>query len=113
MDTSRLLSSLNYFSIAFAPFLFPAIVFFTSGEPSVRRHAKRACLIQLIPAVPFAALLIVTVMAANAFRQAPFTGGVPAVGHAGVQLLLALLFAGAQGLAFLWCVAAGVRALRS
>ncbi|MET3576269.1 hypothetical protein ACFFIY_09870 [Bhargavaea ullalensis] len=113
MDQSRLLSSLNYFSVIFAPLLFPLVVFFASGEPSVRRHAKRACLIQLIPAVPFAALLAMTVAAANAFRRAPFTGELPTAGHAGMQLVLAFLFAGAQGLAFLWCVWAGVRALRS
>lgn len=113
MDHPRLLGALNYFSIAFAPLLFPLVVFFASGEPAVRRHAKRACFIQLIPAVPFAAFLFMTFMAANAFRSAPFTGEVPSFGHAGAQFVLALLFAGAQAGSFLWCLAAGVRTLRS
>ncbi|MDY0404377.1 DUF4870 domain-containing protein [Virgibacillus sp. 179-BFC.A HS] len=44
----KIIASLCYFSIFFAPFLFPLIVYFvTTGE--VRRHAKRALLSHILP----------------------------------------------------------------
>lgn len=113
MDNPRILSSINYFSILFAPVLFPFVLLLASGDGLVRRHAKRALAIQLIPALPLAALLITTFIAANEVRQAAFTGTVPSFGHAGTTAVLALLYAVFQGAAFVWCTAAGIRALRT
>lgn len=50
MDTTqRVIASLNYFSIFFAPFLFPIIVYFVTTNESVKYHAKRALLSHIIP----------------------------------------------------------------
>ncbi|MFC7366579.1 MULTISPECIES: DUF4870 domain-containing protein [Bhargavaea] len=113
MDNPRLIASFNYFSILFAPVLFPLVLLFASGDGMVRRHAKRALAIQLIPAVPLAALLVTTIIAANEVREAAFTGMAPSFGHAGTAALLSLLYAVFQGAAFVWCAAAGIRALKS
>lgn len=113
MDNPRLIASFNYFSILFAPVLFPLVLLFASGDVLVRRHAKRALAIQLIPAVPLAALLVTTVIAANEVREAAFTGTAPSFGHAGTAAILTLLYAVMQGAAFVWCAAAGIRTLRT
>ncbi|GIN86381.1 membrane protein [Heyndrickxia sporothermodurans] len=48
MKENNLLSSLCYFSIFFAPFLFPIIVYFLGSE-SVKVHAKKSLWTHLIP----------------------------------------------------------------
>ncbi|BCB05644.1 DUF4870 domain-containing protein [Bacillus sp. KH172YL63] len=55
METNKVLSALCYFSIFFAGFLFPLIVYFVSDDPGVKKDAKAAFLSHLIPviAVPF------------------------------------------------------------
>ncbi|MCP1123258.1 MULTISPECIES: DUF4870 domain-containing protein [Bacillus] len=48
MKSNNILSSLCYFSIFFAPFLFPIIVFFIA-EGDVKYHAKKALWTHIIP----------------------------------------------------------------
>ncbi|MBE7127847.1 DUF4870 domain-containing protein [Bacillus mycoides] len=50
MKGNNILSSLNYFSIFFAPFLFPIITYFVAEE-EVKYHAKKALWSHLIPLV--------------------------------------------------------------
>lgn len=49
MTNSRLLSSLCYFSIFFAPLLLPAIIYFVTDEFEVKRHAKKSIISHIIP----------------------------------------------------------------
>ncbi|WP_059172053.1 DUF4870 domain-containing protein [Bacillus sp. FJAT-27445] len=58
MDTKKILSGLCYFSIFFAPFLFPIVVYFVAEDSITKEHAKKALLSHLIPfaAIPFALL---------------------------------------------------------
>ncbi|HLQ96536.1 MAG TPA: DUF4870 domain-containing protein [Pseudogracilibacillus sp.] len=48
MKTDKLLSSLCYFSVFFAPFLFPIIVWILTEE-NVRHHAGKALWIHIVP----------------------------------------------------------------
>ncbi|GGE83547.1 DUF4870 domain-containing protein [Priestia taiwanensis] len=48
MKGNAILSSLCYFSILFAPFIFPIIVYFVA-EPEVKVHAKKALWTHLVP----------------------------------------------------------------
>lgn len=50
ISNRRLLSSLNYFSIFFAPFLFPFITILV-GEKDIKGHGKRAFLSHSIPVI--------------------------------------------------------------
>ncbi|MDR0269455.1 DUF4870 domain-containing protein [Paenibacillus sp.] len=52
MKEKNILSSLCYFSIFFAPFLFPIIVFFVASE-DVKYHAKKSLLLHLVPYIIF------------------------------------------------------------
>ncbi|WP_409254386.1 DUF4870 domain-containing protein [Bacillus sp. SCS-153A] len=51
LETNRLLSSLCYFSIFFAGFIFPIIVYFLSTDPDTKRHAKSAFISHLLPLI--------------------------------------------------------------
>ncbi|USB34215.1 DUF4870 domain-containing protein [Paenibacillus sp. YPG26] len=52
-----ILSSLCYFSIFFAPFLLPVIVWFISNDAVVRKHAGRALLSHIFPVLAALPLL--------------------------------------------------------
>lgn len=49
MKEYKTLSALSYFSILFAPFLLPIIVFLSSTNEDVKKHAKRAILSHILP----------------------------------------------------------------
>ncbi|MCC5802097.1 DUF4870 domain-containing protein [Rossellomorea vietnamensis] len=51
METNKVLSALCYFSIFFAGFLFPLIVYFVSDNPHVKKDAKSAFLSHLLPVI--------------------------------------------------------------
>jgi len=52
MNTNKLLSALNYFSIFFAGIIFPIVVYFVSENKKVKTHAKRALISHLIVFIP-------------------------------------------------------------
>ena len=62
MEGNKLLSSLCYFSIFFAPFLFPIVVWIL-GDEETKVHAKKALWTHLIPiiATTIAGIIIFTV----------------------------------------------------
>ncbi|TYR76098.1 DUF4870 domain-containing protein [Rossellomorea vietnamensis] len=103
MDTNRLLSSLSYFSIFFAGFIFPIIVYFLVDDPETKRHAKSAFLSHLLP------LIAVPLVIAGVF----FDIGVLAVGSGipififitiGFSLLISLVVV-------IWNVYKGIKVL--
>lgn len=49
MEGNKLLAALCYFSVFFAPFLFPIIVYFVTKHERVKEHAKKSFLSHLIP----------------------------------------------------------------
>ncbi|MFJ8066595.1 DUF4870 domain-containing protein [Psychrobacillus sp. NPDC096426] len=51
MNNSKLLSALSYFSVLFAPFIVPIIVFFVSHDKEVKYHAKKSFISHIIPVV--------------------------------------------------------------
>src|SRR5699024_12199025 len=61
MNEKKILSALCYFSVFFAPFLFPIIVYFVVG-PEVKRHAKKALWSHFIPLVVLFAVVITTII---------------------------------------------------
>ncbi|EKN71409.1 hypothetical protein BABA_01965 [Neobacillus bataviensis LMG 21833] len=52
METRKVLSSLCYFSIFFAGFIFPLAVFIATGDETTKKHAKKSLLSHLIPLIP-------------------------------------------------------------
>lgn len=66
MDNSKGLSALNYFSVFFAPFIVPIIIYFISPDPEVKRHSIRALLSHVIPFI-LGIILVVTLFIVGVF----------------------------------------------
>jgi hypothetical protein len=49
VNSSKLLSATCYFSVFFATFLFPVIVYFVTKEEKVKKHAKKSLFSHLLP----------------------------------------------------------------
>ncbi|BDG45817.1 MULTISPECIES: DUF4870 domain-containing protein [Parageobacillus] len=58
MNSNKVLASLCYFSILFAGFVFPIIVYFVTDDQEVKKHAKKAFLSHCIPAATIAFFII-------------------------------------------------------
>jgi len=59
LDNSKGLSALNYFSVFFAPFIVPIIIYFVSSDSEVKRHSIRALLSHVIPFILGIILVII------------------------------------------------------
>lgn len=68
MNNSKVLSALNYFSIFFAPFIVPIIVYFVSHDSEVKRHSMRALVSHIIPIV-LAIFLFISIFALGIFSN--------------------------------------------
>ncbi|OQP07616.1 hypothetical protein B1690_03570 [Geobacillus sp. 46C-IIa] len=65
MSTNKVLSALCYFSVFFASFILPIVVYFVVEDPDVKHHAKRSLVSHLIPVITvllFIALAFVPVL---------------------------------------------------
>lgn len=49
LETRTLLSALCYFSIFFAGFIIPIVIYFISDDPEVKHHAKAAFISHIFP----------------------------------------------------------------
>jgi hypothetical protein len=58
--TKKIISAVCYFSLFFAPFLFPIVVYFVVDDSEVMEHAKKSFLSHLFPivAVPLGIIII-------------------------------------------------------
>jgi uncharacterized membrane protein YhdT len=75
METNKVLSALCYFSMLFAGFIFPLVVFFVTNDPTTKNHAKKALISHLLPIVPVPFLIagILTDFAQGAGSPRMFT----------------------------------------
>lgn len=71
MSNSKLLSSLCYFSVFFAPLLLPIIIFFVTDENEVKRHAKRALVSHIIPMALLLAGFVILSFSIFSFSSQP------------------------------------------
>jgi len=65
METNKILSSLCYFSIFFAPFLFPIIVYFVAKDLQIKSHSKRALFSHLLPFITIIILVFISLFTFN------------------------------------------------
>jgi len=62
MEGNKLIAALCYFSVLFAPFLFPLIVYFVTKHERVKQHAKTSFLSHCIPVALFFVSAIVAIV---------------------------------------------------
>ena len=78
MEGNKLLAALCYFSVFFAPFLFPIIVYFVTKHERVKEHAKKSLLSHLIPIaivmMAFGLFFIFTIVGVDGWIGLPFIG---------------------------------------
>lgn len=108
MNDYKTLSALSYFSVFFAPFLLPLIIFFASSNEIVKKHAKRAFLSHLLPVIAGIAVFIIFVTGAAFGSMEQNMGNSMFF----VWIILVALY-GILSLAItIWNVVQGIRVLR-
>ncbi|MBK3495774.1 DUF4870 domain-containing protein [Viridibacillus sp. YIM B01967] len=109
MDNNRVLSALCYFSIFFAGFLLPLIVYFVSTDSDVKNHAKRAFLSHLLLIIPsiigFFIFFISFGFYASSSNSVMSIGPILIISFIVVEILLSLAV-------IIWNIIQGVRVLR-
>ena len=78
MDANKVLASLCYFSIFFAGFIFPIIVYFVSDDARVKQHAKKAFISHLIPFLTVLGVIICG-FALGMFTNGAFPDAIPGI----------------------------------
>jgi hypothetical protein len=73
MESRRVLSSLCYFSIFFAGFIFPLVVYLASGDEVTKMHAKKSLLSHLIPLILLPFLVVAIIYDAQGNQVPVFT----------------------------------------
>lgn len=117
MDNQRILSALCYFSILFAPFLLPLIVYFVSPTAEVKYHAKRSLLSHLIPVVLGIVGFIVLVIGSIAVFSTTVDGTAePSTSFNFLTAGLPFLFIAVYGILYLivliWNIIQGIKVLQ-
>ncbi|WP_159886378.1 DUF4870 domain-containing protein [Paenibacillus puerhi] len=59
METRKIISSIAYFSIFFAGFIIPIVIYFITDDREVQHHAKKALVSHVLP---FASLILFLVL---------------------------------------------------
>ncbi|SEM90804.1 DUF4870 domain-containing protein [Paenibacillus sp. OV219] len=94
MESNKIISALCYFSIFFAGFIVPVVIYFVTNDYEVKQHAKRALFSHLIPLI-----------AVPLFLVAIFGG------HVGSILFIGLIAALLGFTVVIWNVVMGIRVL--
>ncbi|OJH17260.1 hypothetical protein BLX88_19060 [Bacillus obstructivus] len=101
-STNKVLAALCYFSLFFAGFIFPLIVYFVSNEKEVKRHAVSAIISHIIPVI-FIPIVILSVL---------FDIGVLSIGGFPVFFIgFFLLFGVISLIIVIWNIYRGVKVL--
>jgi FtsH-binding integral membrane protein len=102
METRKILSALSYFSIMFAAFIFPLIVYFASDDQDTKKHAKSAFLSHLIPFI-----LLPLLGFSIYFDASGGSGGIPVYTIVCVVLMVIISIVVA-----IWNIVKGVKVLK-
>lgn len=100
MEMKKILNALSYFSLFFAPFLFPIVVYFVATDHDVKYHAKRAFISHIIPAL--SAVILVIMFGVSVFVNSALSIGI---------IVLFLLVGLVDFIILVWNVIQGIKAL--
>jgi len=116
LDNRRVLSSLCYFSVLFAPFLLPLIVYFITPDKEVKYHAKRSIISHLIPvALGIIGFIVLMIGSFAMFSTVdPLAGPSTSFDFlaAGVPLLFMLVYAILSLIILIWNIVQGIKVLQ-
>ncbi len=115
---NRVLSALCYFSVLFAPFLLPLIVYFISPDTDVKYHAKRSFLSHLIPValgiIGFFVLMVSSFSMFNTmdYSMAPDVTSSFDFMAAGIPILFMLLYGILSIVVLIWNIVQGIKVIQ-
>lgn len=116
MDNNRILSALCYFSILFAPFLLPIIVYFITPDLEVKHHAKRSLLSHLLPVGLLVITIIFMIIGAFSASTIPYDGGYgtgTGIGFmSAMPIILMILYMIVSLIILIWNIIQGVKVLQ-
>lgn len=117
MDNNRILSAVCYFSILFAPFLLPIIVYFISQDQEVKYHAKRSFLSHLIPVglgiIGFILIVAFSYQSLNySYSFDPYSNSPSFLWTAGGPFLFMIAYFILSLIVTIWNIYQGVKVLR-
>lgn len=92
LETRKLISALCYFSIFFAGFIIPIVIYFITDDPEVKHHAKAAFVSHILP---FASLLFLLIAV---FTLPTFSGFIIALLLCGVLYAAVTIYNVIQGI---------------
>ena len=107
METNKILSSLSYFSILFAPFILPVIVYFVSEDREVKYHAKRSLISHIFPVI-LTVILFFTLF----FNIYSIPTDGTSMGPLVLPVILMLLYMLVYGILLVWNIIQGIKVLR-
>lgn len=113
MNNSKVLSALSYFSVLFAPFIVPIIVFFVSQDKEVKYHAKKSFISHIIPVV-LMIIIFISVFATTIPTSASMvlTFEKPSLWATFGPLLFIMLYIIIYLIVLVWNIIQGVKVLR-
>lgn len=113
MSNSKLLSSLCYFSIFFAPLLLPIIIYFVSDEYEVKQHAKKSLISHIIPMTLLIAGFVLMSFSIFSFNFHSISmGDEPFLFWGLVPFLFIILYGVLFFVVLVWNVYQGIKVLR-
>ncbi|WP_144511842.1 DUF4870 domain-containing protein [Bacillus sp. FJAT-22090] len=113
MDNSKVLSALSYFSVLFAPFIVPIIIFFVSHDKEVKNHAKKSLISHIVPVVLLVILFIGLFATTVPFSYSMNTSfEKPSFWIASGPILFILLYVIVYIIVLIWNIIQGIRVLR-
>jgi len=113
LDNNRILSALCYFSILFAPFLLPIIVYFITPDLEVKHHAKRSLLSHLLPVGLLVIAIFFMVIGAFSATTMPYDGSSTGIGFmSAMPIILMVLYMIVSLIILIWNIIQGVKVLQ-
>lgn len=113
MSNSKILSSLSYFSVFFAPLLLPLIIYFVADEFEVRRHAKKAFVSHIVPMALLIAAFVIMSFSIFSFNADTIMHTDSTIMFWGfVPMLFIILYGLLLGAVLIWNIYQGVKVLK-
>jgi hypothetical protein len=114
LNNNRVLSALCYFSILFAPFLLPVILYFIAKDEEVKYHAKRSLLSHLIPVGLLIICFIVMIIGAFSATSMSFEDSNSGLGFvtASTPFVLMIIYLIVSLLILIWNIVQGIKVLQ-
>lgn len=110
MENNKVLSAISYFSVLFAPFILPIIIYFVSQDKEVKYHAKKSLISHIIPVILLLILFIGIFF--NISLASDFSNGEPSFWMISSPFIFIGLYMIVYVVVLIWNIIQGIKVLR-